>query len=894
MSQHYLRQLFAPETIAVFGASTTPGSVGTTLFANLVRGGYAGRLYAINPKYTHIDGHPCLPDIRQIDGKVDLAVITTPRHTVADILNACGEKGVRAVIIISAGFGEQGGDGKALEQTVLDISRRYQMRILGPNCLGLIHPSLGMNATFSKNSARPGQLALVSQSGALCTAMLDWAEAREIGFSSIVSLGDTADIDFGDVLDYLAQDPETHSILLYVEGIRHARRFISGLRIAARLKPVIVLKAGRHEAGMRAAVTHTGAMVGGDDVFEAALQRAGAVRALTVEQLFSAARLLASRYRVRGNRLAIITNGGGLGVMATDRAIDLNIEMATLSPATLQQLDSTLPAYWSHANPVDLLGDATPARYETALRACLQDPGVDGVLVMLSPQAMTDGMACAEAVIALAEQSDKPVMTCWMGGTLLAEAKQLFATRHIPGFNSPESCIEGFAFLAAHYHNQQLLMQVPDSIPAHREPELDGPRQILHTALAEQRQLLNITESKAILDAFSIPVTRSINCDTVDAALDAAASLGYPVAMKILSPDISHKSDAGGVRLNIADAQALRTTYADMIDQIHTRLPEANITGVTIETMYRPVHGRELMVGVIRDPVFGPVISFGSGGINVEVMHDRALALPPLNTFLIHKMISQTRVAGMLRQYRNVPAIDMNALVAVLHRVSDLVCELPEIISLDINPLIADENGIIALDARIEIAAPGAGRERYAHMAIQPYPVDLVSTHRLADGTEIVIRPIRPEDAALEKSFISRLSAQSRYFRFMQEIKELNQEMLVRFTQLDYDRELALIAVLKNTGESTETELGVARYIMNPDGKSCEFALVVADEWQGRGLGSQLMKLLMRAAHMRGFTEMNGEVLHENTAMLDLVAYLGFNITVNNEDPAIRVVSIQL
>jgi acetyltransferase len=893
MSQHYLRQLFAPESIAVFGASTTAGSVGTTLFANLVRGGYRGRLYAINPKYTHINGHPCLPDIRQIEDKVDLAVITTPRHTVAEILQSCGEKGVRAVIIISAGFGEQGVDGKALEQTVLDIGRRYQMRILGPNCLGLIHPALRLNATFSKNSARPGQLALVSQSGALCTAMLDWAEAREIGFSSIVSLGDTADIDFGDVLDYLAQDPETHSILLYVEGIRNARRFISGLRVAARLKPLIVLKAGRHEAGMRAAVTHTGAMVGGDDVFEAALERAGAVRALTVEQLFSAARLLASRYRVRGKRLAIITNGGGLGVMATDRAIDLDIEMATLSPATLQLLNSTLPAYWSRANPVDLLGDATPARYEAALRACLQDPGVDGVLVMLSPQAMTDGMACAESVITLAEQSDKPVMTCWMGGTLLAEAKQLFATRHIPGFNSPESCIEGFAFLAAHYHNQQMLMQVPDSIPAQREPELDEPRRILRSALAEHRTLLNITESKAILNAFSIPVTRSIDCHSVEEALAAAETLGYPVAMKILSPEISHKSDAGGVRLNITDSHTLRTTYADMVSRIHTLRPDANITGVTIETMYRPVQGRELMVGVIRDPVFGPVISFGSGGIHVEVLRDRALALPPLNTFLIRKMINHTRVAGLLRQYRNVPAIDMNALVAVLHRVSDLVCELPEIRSVDINPLIADENGIMALDARIEIAAPATAQERYAHMAIEPYPVHLVSTHTLADGTKIVLRPIRPEDATIEKNFIWKLSAQSRYFRFMQEIKELNQEMLVRFTQLDYDRELAMLAVLGN-GTADETGLGVARYIMNPDGKSCEFALVVADEWQGKGIGTRLMQVLMQAARQRGFDEMTGEVITENTNMLQLVSELGFSVRRKQDDPTVSEINRRL
>ncbi len=891
MSQHYLRQLFSPGSIAIFGASTNPVSVGARVFDNLIKGGYSGRLYAINPKYSSIDGHECLADISLIDGKVDLAVICTPRQTVPEILRACGDKGVRAAIIISAGFGGQGNDGIALQKSVLEIARRYQIRTLGPNCLGLMHPSVGMNATFSKNSARSGQLALVSQSGALCTAMLDWAEAREIGFSSIVSLGDAADIDFGEILDYLAQDPETRSILLYVEGVRNARSFMSGLRIAARLKPVIVLKAGRHQAGMRAAMTHTGAMTGMDDAFDAALQRAGAVRALTIEQLFSAAEILASRYRIKGNRLAIISNGGGLGVMATDRAIDLGIRLASLSAETLQQLDQKLPAYWSRNNPVDLLGDASPDRYDAAVTACLQDPGVDGVLVMLSPQAMTDGTACAEAVIKLASESDKPVMTCWMGERLLAEAKELFSAHHIPVFNSPESSIEAFAFLTAYYQNQQLLMQVPDTIGKQNEPDVEGSRLLIESALSESRNLLNITESKAILHAFSIPVTQSIECHSANDALIAAATLGYPVALKINSPDLSHKSDAGGVRLNITNAQAIRSSYKQMIEEISLKLPDARINGITVEPMHKPSHGRELLIGVVRDPVFGPIISFGSGGINVEMVRDRAVVLPPLNTFLINKMISQTQIARLLGQYRNVPAINMEALVRTLHRVSEMVCELPEIIALDINPLIADENGVMALDARIEIARTTHAQDRYAHMAIQPYPAHLISEFQLADGTAIKIRPIRPEDANIEKSFVRHLSAKSRYFRFMQELNELDETMLVRFTQLDYDRELALIAVTKDDDNNEQAELGVARYIMNPDGKSCEFVLVVADQWQGNGIGTRLMQVLMNAARQRGFTEMVGEVMAENNGMLQLVRDLGFSIIQSSEDPAIRVIS---
>ena len=887
MGTHFLDRLFAPQAIAVFGASEIPDAVGGRVFDNLRKGGFSGPIYAINPKYKRLYKQSCYPSITAIGKPVDLAVIATPASTVPEIIHACGEHGVRAAIIISAGFSEGDGRGAALEKSVLETARQYQMRILGPNCLGLIRPVAGMNATFSKNTAQPGQLALVSQSGALCTAILDWAVVHEVGFSAIVSLGDAADVDFGDVLDYLAQDPETHSILLYVEGIRDARSFMSGLRIAARMKPVVVIKAGRHDEGSRAAITHTGAMIGADDVFDAALQRAGVVRAMTIEQLFAAAQLLATQQRVSGNRLAIVTNGGGLGVMATDRAIDLGVTMASLSDDTLTRLNETLPPQWSHGNPIDLVGDAPPQRYQDAINACLDDPGVDGVLVMLSPQAMTDATACAQAVIDAQNTHNKPVLACWMGEQQVEAANSLFSQHHLPSFSSPESSVEAFAYLANFYHSQQLLMQVPGPLATRSEPDVDGARLIIESVLADKRSVLSITESKALLHAFAIPVTQSIECCSANDALVAAESMDFPVAMKINSPDITHKSDVGGIRLNISNAHAIRSTYDELLNEVKSKYPEAMIKGVTVEPMYTPPHGRELLVGVIRDPVFGPAITFGAGGIQVEVLRDRAVALPPLNTFLAEKMISQTRIAHLLGSFRNMPAVKMDALVQVLRRISEMVCELPEIKALDINPLIADENGVMALDARIVVKRQAPSLDRYAHMAIHPYPSHLVSLWQLADGTNIKIRPIRPEDASIEQSFVRELSPQSKYFRFMAGLNELTQKMLVRFTQLDYNRELALIAVLERPGE--ETELGVARYVMNPDGESCEFALVVADKWQNKGIGSRLMSALIEAARQRGFKVMDGEILASNHNMLKLVGNLGFSVHTNVDDQSIKV-----
>jgi len=707
MGQHFLASLFAPRSVAVFGASDKPDSVGGRVFDNLMAGGFPGPVFAINPRYTTLKGGPCFADLATLGQPVDLAIIATPAQTVPVVLRDCGTHGVRAVIVITAGFRELGPEGAAREDELVALARQFGIRMLGPNCLGLLRPPAGMNASFSKSAALPGRLALISQSGAMCTAILDWAEARHIGFSALVSLGAAADTGFGDLLDFFAQDKETDSILLYVEGIRHARLFIEGLRRAASLKPVIILKAGRHAAGSRAATTHTGALVGADAVFDAVLRRSGVVRVQSIEQLFAAAQLLSSRCLIDGRRLAILTNGGGLGVMAVDRAMDLGIELAALSADTITRLNACMPAHWSHDNPVDILGDASANRYSAAMQAIVADDGADGVLVMLSPQAMTDIDECARVVAEVAAVSAMPVLTCWMGGAHMGGAKTIFRAARVPHFDSPEAAVEAFSFLAMHCSNQRLLQQATTPLDDPCSADVSAARVIVEKALAEGRSLLDMLESKALLRAFDIPVWPSVLCRSSEAAVETAGRLGYPVVLKIHSRDISHKSDVGGVRLNIGDAQLLTKVYAEMLASVQRLQPDAVVEGVVVEPMHRSRYGRELMVGMVRDPVFGPAISFGAGGTQVEIWQDRAIALPPLDSMLIEDMISRTRVAVLLGNFRGMPAIDCRALHQVMKGVSRMVCELPELGGLDINPLVADENGVIALDARIELARIG-------------------------------------------------------------------------------------------------------------------------------------------------------------------------------------------
>ncbi len=886
MGQHYLNPLFAPKSVAVFGASERVDSIGQIVFQNMIESGYQGGLYPINPKSPEIQGRKAYASIADIGQPVELAVIATPPQTVPDIIEACGKHGVKAAVIITAGFGETGPQGQALEKAVLDNAHLYGIRLIGPNCLGVMRPSIGLNATFNKGGANTGNLAFISQSGALCTAILDWAQSNDVGFSSVVSMGSSADVDFGEILDYLVSDAKTQSILLYIEGIRNARSFMSAIRAAARIKPVILVKVGRHAAGSKAAMSHTASLVGSDDVFDAAVSRAGVVRVQTITQLFAAAKALASGFRPVGNRLAIVTNGGGPGVMATDRASDLGLTIATLSDATIEQLNQVLPPNWPHANPVDIIGDAQADRYHHAVKACLEDDNVDGVLAILTPQAMTKPLEAANAVIELANQYSKPLLACWMGDSQVADARAAFAAARKPSFRTPEPAVEVFSYLSDYYRNQKLLMQMPGPLSHHLEPDVEGARMVIDGALLERRKVLNEMESKALLSAFHIPVAKTMVARSPNEALLIAEQLGFPVAMKVNSPDITHKTDAGGVLLNLGNAQAVRAAYHEIMENVQRNRPTAHMDGISIEPMIVKPNGRELMVGVTNDPVFGPVITFGAGGTTVEIMGDRSVTLPPLNTFLVKDLIQGTHVAKMLGAFRHMPPADMAGLESVLLRVSEMVCELPLLMEMDINPLIVDEHGALAADARVVVEYRQPSADRYAHMAIYPYPTHLVSHWQLANGTDITIRPIRPEDAELEQKFVHDLSEESRYFRFMRSVQELSPDVLARFTQIDYCREMALIAVTSDHGK--EIELGVTRFAINPDGESCEFALVVADNMRGKGLGQKLMSSLMDAARSKGLKIMEGEVLGNNRSMLKLMTRLGFDIETSPEDDAIK------
>jgi acetyltransferase len=889
MGPHRLEKLFSPASIAVFGASERSGSVGAQLFSNLLRAGYRGELYPVNPNRDEVQGRRCYPSISAIEAPVELAVIATPAPGVAGILRECGEHGVSTAVVLSAGFREVGDKGALFEQQLLDTAKHYNIRMLGPNCLGFMRPGIGVDATFLDMPAAAGRLALVSQSGALCTAILDWAKPHQLGFSTVVSLGNAADVDFGDVLDYLAVDRQTDAILLYMEGIQDARAFMSGLRSAARAKPVIVLKVGRHQRGVQAASTHTGALIGSDDVFDAALERAGVVRAMTFGQLFAAAEILSTNKRVNGDRLAIVTNGGGPGVLATDRAEDLRIQVPDLGDRIMQALDKELPPHWSKSNPVDLLGDSPPELYGKAVTACLEDPSIDGVLTLLTPQAMSEPTAAAEQVIEAARKHrDKPVLACWMGWNQVQEARQRFADNQVPHFITPERAVEAFAYLARHHLNQRLLLQTPGPLSDARTPDVEGARMIIDAALEEGRSQLTDTESKAILSAFRITSNPTLQAHTATEAVVAAESVGLPVVMKITSPQISHKSDIGGVRTNIQTAVEVRAAFREMMDRVKELRPEAELWGVTVETMCNSSSAREMMVGVKSDPVFGPVIAFGAGGTMAEVLRDRAVALPPLNAVLAERLINRLRVSRLLKAYRNLPAVNERAVLATLMRVSEMVCELPQIREMDINPLFVDTERAVAVDARITVSRSMQPIGHYEHMAIHPYPSHLVQKLHLADGTPIEVRPIRPEDADAEQQFVRSLSPEARYLRFMQNIDELTPEMLVRFTQIDYSREMAMIA------RTADRQLGVARYMVNPDGETCEFAISVLDDWARKGIGTMLMEALMDAARQRGIRVMEGEVLKENARMLSLMKSLGFSVRLSDDDPGLRIVERHL
>ena len=895
--RHYLAGLFEPASVAVIGATESRGKIGEVLVANMLEAGFSGPLYCVNPKYRSVKGIPCFASIAALPQAVDLAVIATPAPGIPDILAACGRRGIRAAVVITAGFGETGDEGRQLEGRVRESARQAGVRMLGPNCLGLARPRVGLNATFARGHARPGSLGLISQSGAVCTAMMDWAACNDVGFSSIVSLGGSVDIDFGELIDFLAVDHFTEHILLYIEGVRDARRFIGSLRAAARLKPVILMKVGRHPDGTRAAVSHTGAIVGADDVFDAAVRRTGAVRVGSIGQLVAAAQALTEHVRPRGNRVAVITNGGGPGVMAADRAADLALPLAALSAATLERLRPALPPNWSHGNPLDLIGDAGSARYLAAVSACLADPGVDGILVILTPQAMTDAAAVAHAVIEARQASEKPIVACWMGEQSVIGGRDILRAAGIPVFRTPDPAVEVFSHLAAWHQNQQAMLQVPGPLAHATRPDIDAARVIITAALERGESVLGSEVSKDLLAAFHIPMTRGRFAATAAEAARVADDLACPVALKIVSTDITHKSDVGGVRLKLSGAAQVETAFHAMLDEVRQHRPQARLEGVMVEPMVVRPQGRELMIGLLRDPVFGPAITFGAGGTAVELLRDRSVALPPLNASLAADMIAGTRVAKLLGHFRGMPAADLDAIASVLVRVSELACAFPEVHEIDINPLVADGSGVTALDARVVIQAgpvrlQGAAPQAFGHLAIHPYPEHLAVRVTLADGTPVGLRPIRPEDAQMEQAFVAALSPATRRFRFMNSMRELTREMLVRFTQIDYDRELAFVALDERS--DPVVEVGVARYVCYPDGESCEFAIVLADAWQGRGLGSLMLRRLGDAAREKGLKRMIGHVLSDNAGMLAMCRRLGGQVSPMPTEHDIRQVTFPL
>jgi acetyltransferase len=877
MPEHYLRPLLAPRSVALVGASEREGSLGAIVYRNLAAGGLRGELYAVNPKHRKIAGACAYARLTDLPKPADLAVIVTPARAVAQVVEEAGAAGTKAAVVLSSGFAETGAGGRVLQDAVLAAAKRRGVRLLGPNCLGIMRTDCGLNATFARTAALDGSLALVSQSGAICGAMLDWAHGAGVGFTSVVSLGGAIDVDFGEVLDFLVGDALTDAILLYVEGIRDARRYVSALRAAARVKPVVALKVGRYASGSRAASSHTGALVGSDAVFDAALRRAGTVRVKTYTQLFAAARALATEHHPEGGRLAIVTNGGGPGVVAADSAAENGVELARLSPETISLLDQKLPPQWSRGNPIDIIGDAPPERFAAATAAALADPGVDALLAMYSPVAVTEPDAAARAVAGVARASRKPVLAAWLGD-IRSDTRAYLDSQGMPNFFTPENAVEAFSFLCAYRRNQEQLMQVPAAAerePDEPHPDLAAAAAIRDRALAAGRTALSQDEAKDLLAAFRLPVPRSIVCKSREAAVAAAREIGFPAVIKLHSPDITHKTEVGGVRLNLQNVDMVASAFDDMMRHVRALRPQARVEGVVVQPMLRFEHAREVLVGVATDPVFGPVISFGAGGISVEAVGDTTVALPPLNAMLAHDLMRRTRIYRLLAGYRNVPPAALDALAAILVGVSGMVCVLPWLKEMDLNPVLAHPRGAVIADARVVIdpAQPPRAGPRYPHVAIHPYPAELESTLRLRDRREVRVRPIRPEDAGREKRFFDRLSDQSRYQRFMQYMRELPPKLLARFTQLDYDRELALVALWQ------DEFVAVGRYTPNADGATAEFALTVADDWQGKGLGRALLERLCEAARAAGYQALLGHILEANRDMLDLARHVGFTET---------------
>jgi len=880
MSIRNLDALFAPRSVVVVGASDRPATVGSTVWRNLRAGGFAGPVHAVNPAHRELDGIEVFRRCGDLPEPADLAVVCVPPAAVAPTIAELAQAGTRAAIVMTAGL------SSADKAAMLQAARPHVMRVLGPNCVGLLSPHQRLNASFAHTDAPAGDLAFVTQSGALLTAVLDWAKARGVGFSSLVSLGDHADVDFGDLLDHLGSDVNTRAILLYIESIESPRKFMSAARAAARNKPVVVVKAGRAGGGVRAAASHTGALAGSDIVFEAALRRAGVLRVDTLEELFLGAETLT---RLRGSTdggLTLFTNGGGAGVVAADAAARAGIALPEPDAATLAALSACLPPTWSHGNPVDIIGDAPVQRYVDALRALLDQPATGTLLFMHAPTAIVDSRDIARACLPLLRPRRERVLACWVGATAVADARHQFEDAGIACLDTPEEAVRAFEMLAAYRRNQALLLEAPSAADA-PPPRVDEARAIVGGSIAAGRTTLDEVDAKRLLAAYGIPVVATRRTAlTADAAVDAARAIGLPVALKILSPDLSHKSDAGGVALDLADETAVRQAADAMLATVRERRPQARLEGFSVQSMAHRPHAQELIVGASIDATFGPVLMVGQGGTAVEVLGDRAIALPPLNRVLAREAISRTRVSRLLQGWRDRPAARLDAVADTLIALARMQADLPQLAELDINPLWADEDGVLALDARVRLQADQpAGVARFA---ILPYPGELVSHVEWA-GRDLVVRPIRPEDEAMHKAFLDRCSPDDLRLRFFSVRRSLPRSEIARLVQIDYAREMAFVAVAADS-QGRDEILGVSRAVSDPDGIEAEFAVLVRSDLHKRGLGHLLMARIEDWAAMRGTQRLFGDVLHDNDAMRTLMHECGFTATPSPEHGATRFV----
>ncbi|MET3105838.1 acetyltransferase [Oxalobacteraceae bacterium GrIS 2.11] len=887
MDKHYLSPLFSPKSIVVFAGCTAESEPATSqaqlVVENFKSGGFTGPL-----TYLDVKTSGTLGDLAR--SRVDLAIICLPDDQLVAALKVAGSIHCHSALIIS------GNVDAALASELEVIARSYGMYLLGPNCMGFQRPLQHLNASVLGSLAQPGATALVSQSAAVTSSVLDWASTNGVGFSAVVSLGAHTAVGVAQVLDFLAEDSATHSIAVYLEGIRDARRFMSALRAAAGAKPVIVLKAGHSLVGSKAAQTHTGAMIGSDDVIDAALKRAGAVRVRTFVQLFSAVKCLSSRYLPVGKRLAIISNGGGPAVMAADWVAELQLEVGKLSQADAASLRPKLSAQASIEDMIDLDESASATQYREAIAASLQSRDIDGILVLLSPRPGLDIAAISQVVADFQPNIGKPLITCWMGDELVEGGRRILKNAAIPTFRTPEAAVDAFNNIATFHQNQQLLRQVPSSLSELAKPDIEGARILIETILAERRNVLTEMESKALLSSFHIPVTRTILTRSASEAILVANQLGYPVALKVDSADIVHKSEVGGVALNIQNAAGVRDAWLDLTAKVGRLRPDAKINGVTVQNMSGKPDGRELYIGVKTDQQFGPAIVFGAGGTMIELIADRAIELPPLNQFLAHQLVDRVRSSETLGAWRGAPPADREALERILLRVSEMVCALPQLHEMDINPVIIDATGALVVDARIVVEPAPVGSLNYQHLAILPYPSDRESEWPMRNGSLYKIRPLHPHDAQMLQTLVRGLSQESRYFRFVSWMRELPERMLARFTLIDYDREMAMVAVFPERtpdplGGFTETEriIGVSRYVTNPDKSTCEFSLLVADEFSGQGLGTRLMLAIIDVARSKGLGSIEGLVLTKNTAMLKLMKSLDFQVKPYEEDPDFRL-----